>query len=138
VSLASSLLLTSPSTPKKIWLGWYYVILDLLIHVIVILQLELTLRWNHVSGLSGLWNSVGQLILFVIGVGGLGLVISRWLVKMWVKRVVARGEKSGWEVHVEENESDDEDQDEYERTGVSRGYERWKKAYLAQHANRNG
>ena len=138
VSLASSLLLTSPSTPKKIWLGWYYVILDLLIHVIVILQLELTLRWNHVSGLSGLWNSVGQLIPFIIGVGGLGLVISRWLVKMWVKRVVARGKKSGWEVHVEENESDDEDQDEYERTGVSRGYERWKKAYLAQHANRNG
>lgn len=138
VSLASSLLLTSPSTPKKIWLGWYYAILDLLIHVIVILQLELTLRWNHVSGLSGLWNSVGQLIPFIIGVGGLGLVISRWLVKMWVKRVVARGKKSGWEVHVEENESDDEDQDEYERTGVSRGYERWKKAYLAQHANRNG
>ncbi|CAN9095781.1 unnamed protein product [Alternaria alternata] len=138
VSLASSLLLTGSSTPKKIWLGWYYVILDLLIHVIVILQLELTLRWNHVSGLSGLWNSVGQLIPFIIGVGGLGLVISRWLVKMWVKRVVARGEKSGWEVHVEENESDDEDQDEYERTGVSQGYERWKKAYLAQHANRNG
>jgi hypothetical protein len=138
VSLASSLLLTSPSTPKKIWLGWYYVILDLLIHVIVILQIELTLRWNHVSGLSGLWNSVGQLIPFIIGVGGLGLVISRWLVKMWVKRVVARGKKSGWEVHVEENESGDEDQDEYERTGVSQGYERWKKAHLVQHANRNG
>ncbi|CAN9110845.1 unnamed protein product [Alternaria alternata] len=138
VWLASSLFLTSPSTPKKIWLGWYYVILDLLIHVIVILQLELTLRWNHVSGLSGLWNSVGQLIPFIIGVGGLGLVISRWLVKMWVKRVAAKGEKSGWEVHMEENESDDEDQDEYERTGVSQGYERWKKAYLAQHANRDG
>jgi hypothetical protein len=39
---------------------------------------------------------------------------------------------------MEENESDDEDQDEYERTGVSQGYERWKKAYLAQHANRDG
>jgi hypothetical protein len=44
VSLTSTLLLTSPSTLKKIWLGWYYALLDVLIYNLVILQLELTLR----------------------------------------------------------------------------------------------
>jgi len=143
VFLASSLLLTNPATPKKIWLGWYYTILDLLIHVIVILQLELTLHWNHVSGLSGLWTSVGQLIPFIIGVGGLGLVITRWVVRMWVKRVIARGEKSGWEVDMDENEKGDGDDEEYvvdglERAGLRQGYERWKKAHAAEQAGRNG
>jgi hypothetical protein len=46
-------------------------------HVIVILQLKLTLYWNRVSELSELWTSVGQLIPFIIGVCGLGLVISK-------------------------------------------------------------
>jgi len=143
VSLASSLLLTNPATPKKIWLGWYYTILDLLIHVVVILQLELTLHWNHVSGLSGLWRSVGQLIPFIIGVGGLGLVITRWVVRMWVKRVIARGEKSGWEVDVEESDQGDGNDEGYvldglERAGVRNGYERWKKAHAAEQAGRNG
>ncbi|KAH6865753.1 hypothetical protein BKA58DRAFT_226724 [Alternaria rosae] len=124
VSLASSLLLTNPAMPKKIWLGWYYAILDLLIHVIVILQLELTLHWNHVSGLSGLWTSVGQLIPFIIGVGGLGLVITRWMVRMWVKRVIARGEKSGWEVDVEEDEKLNEDVEEYIVDGLKGGRKR--------------
>jgi len=142
VSLASSLLLTNPATPKKIWLGWYYTILDLLIHVIVILQLELTLHWNHVSGLSGLWTSVGQLIPFIIGVGGLGLVITRWVVRMWVKRVIARGEKSGWEVDVKDNKADGDDEeyvvDGLKRAGIRQGYERWKKAHAAEQAGRNG
>jgi hypothetical protein len=141
VSLASSLLLTSPATPKKIWLGWYYVVLDLLIHVIVILQLELTLYWNRVSGLSGLWTSVGQLIPFIIGVGGLGLVISRWVVRMWVKRVVARGGKSGWKLDVNgsgDGEEDDVVGDGFEGTGIRQAYEKWKKSHSAEHASRNG
>lgn len=97
VSLASSLMLAAPETPKKVWLGWYYAVLDLAIHIIVILQLELTLRWNRVSGLSGLWTSVGQLIPFIIGVGGLTLVGSRWGVRVWVKWKKNAGMSSGWE-----------------------------------------
>jgi hypothetical protein len=97
VSLASSLMETTPETPKKVWLGWYYTVLDLAIHIIVILQLELTLRWNHVSGLSSLWTSVGQLIPFVIGVGGLTLVGFRWGVRVWVKWKKNAGMSSGWE-----------------------------------------
>lgn len=97
VSLASSLMEAMPETPKKVWLGWYYAILDLAIHIIVILQLELTLRWNHVTGLSGLWTSVGQLIPFIIGVGGLMLVGCRWGVRVWVKRKKNAGMSSGWD-----------------------------------------
>lgn len=95
------------------------------------------------SGLSGLWTSIGQLIPFIIGVGGLGLVITRWVVWMWVKRVIARSEKSGWEVDMEEDEKLNEDAEEYvvdglERAGLRQGYERWKKAHAAEQAGRNG
>lgn len=95
------------------------------------------------SGLSELWTSVGQLIPFIIGISGLGLVISRWVVRMWVKRVVARGQKSGWEMDVDEDETGNEDEDGYvgdgfEEIGIRQGYERWKKAYLAEHASRDG
>jgi hypothetical protein len=122
VSLTSTLLLTSPSTPKKIWLGWYYALLDLMIHVIVILQLELTLRWNRVSGLSGLWTSVGQLIPFIIGVGGLSLVLGRWTVRAWAKRAKRKGEKSGWDIDGGENDGDEEEEGRSE--GRSEGLER--------------
>jgi hypothetical protein len=62
---------------------------------------------------------------------------------MWVKKVVARGEKSGLEVdgdaHESGNETDDSHVgDGFERTGVRQGYERWKKVYMAEHANQNG
>ncbi|KAF1938952.1 hypothetical protein EJ02DRAFT_457455 [Clathrospora elynae] len=83
VSLASSVLLAAPSMPKKVWLGWYYAILDLLIHIIAILQLELILRWNTISGLSGLRTSVGQLIPFIVNVEGLGVVVGRWVIRSW-------------------------------------------------------
>jgi hypothetical protein len=130
VSLTSTLLLTSPSTLKKIWLGWYYALLDVLIYNLIILQLELTLRWNRVSGLSGLWTSVGQLIPFIIGIGGLSLVLSRWVVRAWAKRVRRRGWKSGWDLDGGEHDGDEEDEGDIR--GVREGYEKWKEVDLAQ------
>ncbi|RAR13569.1 beta-ketoacyl synthase [Stemphylium lycopersici] len=130
VSIASSLLLTPSLVPKKVWLGWYYACFDLFIHVIAILQLELTLRWNHVRGLSALWTSVGQLIPFIIGVGGLGLVVSRFCVKTWVKRVVRKGGKRGW--NVEDGKEDRSAEGGMWKSGVDGAYERWKKAHVAE------
>ena len=129
VSLASSLMLAAPTTPKKVWLGWYYAVLDLTIHVVVILQLELTLRWNNVSGLSSLWTSVGQLVPFIIGVCGLVLVASRWGVRVWVKWKRGAGGDSGWEKDglLKDEETDQGQCDEtfgMERH-VSKTYEKW-------------
>ncbi|KAL9622675.1 MAG: hypothetical protein Q9160_002985 [Pyrenula sp. 1 TL-2023] len=47
-----------------------------------ILSVELTLRWNSVYGLQGL-GTVGQLIPFIIGVGGLLKVVNTGLKKWW-------------------------------------------------------
>jgi hypothetical protein len=41
---------------------------------LAVLAIELTLTWNSVSGISSM-NSVGQLIPFMVGVGGLAQVI---------------------------------------------------------------
>jgi hypothetical protein len=101
-----------------------------MIHVVVILQLELTLRWNRVSGLSGLWTSVGQLISFIIGVGGLSLVLGRWSDRAWAKRATRKGEKSGWDVDGGENDGDEEEEGEIR--GAREGYGRWREVYLAQ------
>jgi hypothetical protein len=124
VLLASSILSTAPSTPKKLWLGWYYALLDVVVHVIVILQLELTLHWNNVSGLSGLWTSLGQLLPFIIGVGGLGLVIGRWVVRIWEKR-----RKGG--LRTREDDANVRDgQEDGETFGLGKGvmeaYGKWK------------
>lgn len=54
-----------------------------------ILSVELTLRWNSVYGLQGL-GTVGQLIPFIIGVGGLLKVMNSGLKKWWY-RVRYRG-----------------------------------------------
>jgi hypothetical protein len=103
VSLASSLLIHSISQPassssatspsqaslpstdqskkktQKVPSHNLHACLDLILHVIVMTQLELTLTWNHISGLTYLWSSVGQLIPFIIGVGGAVLVLGRWI-----------------------------------------------------------
>lgn len=53
---------------------------------IMILQLELTISWNNIRGLS-IINTLGQLIPFVLGLGGLIRVV-------WCKwRLVMRGIK---------------------------------------------
>ncbi|OAL52525.1 hypothetical protein IQ07DRAFT_671033 [Pyrenochaeta sp. DS3sAY3a] len=133
ISLASSLMLAETCVPKKVWLGWYYCALDLAIHVLVILQLELTLRWNDVSGLSDLWSSVGQLIPFVIGVSGLGLVLSRYVIRIWVKRRKGAGKTSGWEkgdgVGAEERGEGEKSESFGLERDVIEGFERWKEAF---------
>jgi hypothetical protein len=66
-------------------------LIDLVVHILVMLQLELTLEWNHVDGLSDLWTSVGQLIPFIIGVSGLTLVLGRWVGRRWDKKNRGKG-----------------------------------------------
>lgn len=45
---------------------------------VLVLHVELTIAWNHVSGLQS-FSSVGQLIPFILGVGGLGKVLwGKW------------------------------------------------------------
>lgn len=51
---------------------------NLLLIILFITQVELTIVWNHVSGLNSL-TSLGQLIPFILGVGGLLKVLwSKW------------------------------------------------------------
>lgn len=77
---------------------------------IMILQLELTISWNNVWGLS-IINTPGQLIPFVLGLGGLIRVV-------WCKwRLVMRGIK-------EEMLLDSRPTDEYEM--AMEKYLRWK------------
>ena len=50
---------------------WTFMAIDkLLIIIALIVQVELTIAWNHISGLQNL-NTLGQLIPFILGVGGL-------------------------------------------------------------------
>lgn len=62
-------------TPKV----WTFMAMDNLIVIIaLIVQVELTISWNHVSGLQDL-NTLGQLIPFILGVGGLLKVLwGKW------------------------------------------------------------
>lgn len=134
ISLASNLLLASPSRPPKIWLAWYYAMVDLGVHILVIAQLELTLVWNRVDGLAGLWTSVGQLISFVVGVGGLGLVAvrgTRVLYAKWRKRKYGGKQPEEGEDEIESPEKSKEG--EADVFGLSwevrEGYEKWKEMY---------
>jgi hypothetical protein len=126
-ALASSLMLTK--VPKKAWMGWYNALLDLAEHVIVILQLELSIRWNRIGGLLGL-GSVGQLIPFITGVVGLGLIGGRW-VELWYKR------RGGKVVETEATQGEEEQNVIYENGldgldgSVVAGYYRWREAYEA-------
>lgn len=51
---------------------------SLIVFVFLVIQVELTIVWNHVDGLKTL-SSLGQLIPFILGVGGLLKVIwAKW------------------------------------------------------------
>lgn len=52
----------------KVWT--FMAIENLLIIIALIVQVELTITWNHIRGLQNL-NTLGQLIPFILGVGGL-------------------------------------------------------------------
>ena len=71
--IASDLsLLQLPSTRSKTWM--YDAAVQLIMFCLLVVQIELTIFWNHVTGLNAL-SPLGQLIPFVIGVGGLGRVL---------------------------------------------------------------
>ena len=128
--VAASLVLGPTHAPKKAWLAWYYAIGELATHVLIIAQLELTLVWNEVQDMTVLWSSVGQLIPFVIGVGGLGLVLCRWVVKMWQKRRRRRELDDGGKAITAEREEDDRSKEIFGVSGdIREGWERWKKEY---------
>ncbi|CAI6332206.1 unnamed protein product [Periconia digitata] len=126
IALASNLLVLSPSRPKKVspWLAWYFTFQDLLVHVLVILQVELTLRWNGVTGLMGL-RSVGQLIPCVIGVTGLVLVASRWVSKWWSRKDMSN-EKEHLSLEMVPRRRQDLEADSSKR--IVEGYRRWKES----------
>ena len=58
---------------------WTFMAIGNLFTIIaLIVQVELTIAWNHISGLQNL-NTLGQLIPFIIGVGGLLKVLwGKW------------------------------------------------------------
>jgi hypothetical protein len=87
IALASRTLiahLPSPTARHK----YGQAIVDLSIHIFVIVQIELTIRWNGITGLGGVGN-VGQLIPLLVGVGGLAFLVARGIegvckgVKIW-------------------------------------------------------
>ena len=52
----------------------YHAASEFAVVVFMVLQVELTIKWNHVEGLDA-FDSLGQLIAFCLGVGGLFTVI---------------------------------------------------------------
>ena len=72
VQLSQIPLIVTPS----VW-AWEAV-QKLIVFIILIIQVELTIVWNHVDGLRSL-SSLGQLIPFVLGVGGLLKILwTKW------------------------------------------------------------
>lgn len=59
----------------------------------LVLSVELTLLWNNVQGLQGI-GTVGQLIPFIVGVGGLMKVINTGFKNCWRRRTVLRYNRS--------------------------------------------
>lgn len=85
-TIASDLNLSQISVPNSTT-GWAFDAGRQFVFIILlVIQVELTIAWNHVSGLQSL-STVGQLIPFILGVGGLVKVL-------WGKgRMIWRSEK---------------------------------------------
>ena len=78
VAIASDVQLSQMPLQKSTKLWAFQAVQNLLLIIILAIQVELTIIWNHVSGLNSL-TSVGQLIPFILGVGGLLNVLwSKW------------------------------------------------------------
>ena len=73
VIASDSLLIQTPPIVKiRTWM--YHAASEFAVVVFMVLQVELTIKWNHVEGLDA-FDSLGQLIAFCLGVGGLFTVI---------------------------------------------------------------
>ena len=92
VAIASDVQLHRIPLKKSTGLWIISAIYHLMIIIILIVQVELTIVWNHIGGLNSL-TSLGQLIAFILGVGGL-------LKVLWGKwRLLRLGIKDELEVH---------------------------------------
>jgi len=58
--------------------------------LLAIIAVELVISWNNIQGVNTILNT-GQLIPFVIGLGGLGKICFRWWQLETVKKVVGPG-----------------------------------------------
>jgi hypothetical protein len=87
IALASRTIITRLPPPTR-YHRFSQALIALFVHVFVILQIELTIKWNNITDLGGVGN-VGQLIPLLVGVGGLALVAARGVegvckgVKVW-------------------------------------------------------
>ena len=87
LAIASDLHLSQILVPNST-AKWAFAATQQLVFIaLLITQIELTLRWNNVSGLQSL-SSLGQLIPFILGVGGLIKVL-------WGKGCLVRRESNG-------------------------------------------
>lgn len=111
LTLASDIQLSQKPFTVARWKWIYDATKTLATIVLFIGQVELTIAWNHMGGLQTL-NSVGQLIPFILGVGGLVKVLwGKW-------RFLKNGTK------------EDPDSNEYcEGKEAIQAYQTWKKAY---------
>ena len=76
--IASDSLLTQTPRIVEIRTWMFQASTELAALIVLVLQVELAIKWNHVEGLND-FDSLGQLIAFCLGVGGLFRVI-------WAKR----------------------------------------------------
>ena len=73
VVASDSLLIQNPPIIKiRTWM--WHAASEFAVVVFMVLQVELTIKWNHVEGLDA-FDSLGQLIAFCLGVGGLFTVV---------------------------------------------------------------
>lgn len=78
VAIASDVQLYQIPLKKSAKLWAFVAVKNLLLIVLLIIQIELTIAWNHIFGLNQL-TSLGQLIPFILGVGGLIKILwSKW------------------------------------------------------------
>ncbi|ORY02668.1 hypothetical protein BCR34DRAFT_591840 [Clohesyomyces aquaticus] len=123
LTLASGLLLSTLPPPTQSQKAKYiFAVLDALIHIFLILQLELTIRWNGVRGLGfGGLGSMGQSVPFVIGVAGLSVILWRLRWEVGKKKAEEDGDVKGVGAEVEGGEGE-----EREREKWVEFYEEWK------------
>jgi hypothetical protein len=105
-------------SPLPVSVKYMQASIDFTIHVFMVLQMELTLKWNEVSGLGGLDN-VGQLVPFLVGLGGLLLVLGRW----------REGGKTGEDRLGKDRLGDGESITNGEADGFVKAYEEWKRDF---------
>ena len=78
VAIASDAQLSQIPLKKSSNLWAFYAVKNLFLIILFIVQIELTIVWNHINDLDG-FTSLGQLIPFILGVGGLVKVLwSKW------------------------------------------------------------